>query len=91
MRALAIREKQLGPLHPATAQTLNNLAHLYKKQGKYAEAEPLYQRALRIMEQQLGPDHPDVSYPLLSLALLYKEHGQYSKAKSLYVPSVSSS
>ena len=29
-------------------------------QGKYAEAEPLYQRALAIYEQALGPTHPDV-------------------------------
>ena len=27
-------------------------------QGKYEQAEPLYQRALAIREQQLGPEHP---------------------------------
>ena len=40
------------------AQSLNNLAVLYKNQGKYAEAEPLYQRALAIYEKALGSDHP---------------------------------
>jgi tetratricopeptide (TPR) repeat protein len=40
------------------ATSLNNLAALYRAQGKYAEAEPLYQRALKICEQALGPDHP---------------------------------
>jgi tetratricopeptide (TPR) repeat protein len=34
------------------------LASLYKSQGKYKEAEPLYQQALNIFEQQLGIDHP---------------------------------
>ena len=31
---------------------------LYSEQGKYAEAESLYQRALRIREQALGLQHP---------------------------------
>ena len=33
--ALAIREKTLGENHPAVAATLNNLAVLYGKRGKY--------------------------------------------------------
>jgi tetratricopeptide (TPR) repeat protein len=45
-RALAIREKTLGPDHPDVAQSLNNLALLYDQQGRYADAEPLYKRAL---------------------------------------------
>jgi hypothetical protein len=31
---------------------------LYDNQGKYKEAELLYQRALAIYERVLGPDHP---------------------------------
>jgi len=57
-RALAIREQELGPHHPDTARSLNNLAQLYWAQGKYPEAEPLYQRALAIYEQELGASHP---------------------------------
>jgi tetratricopeptide (TPR) repeat protein len=57
-RALAIREKMLGPDHPHTAQSLNNLALLYHSQGKYEQAEPLYQRALAIDEKALGAEHP---------------------------------
>jgi tetratricopeptide (TPR) repeat protein len=34
------------------------LAGLYYSQGKYKEAEPLYQQALNILEQRLGVDHP---------------------------------
>jgi len=36
--------------------SVNNLAHLYHLQGRYAEAEPLYQRALAIDKNALGPD-----------------------------------
>ncbi len=57
-RALAIREKVLGPEHPAVATSLNNLAGLYYAQGKYTQAEPLFQRALAIREKTLGASHP---------------------------------
>jgi tetratricopeptide (TPR) repeat protein len=36
-RALAIKEKALGPLHPDMAPSLHNLALVYQAQGKYAE------------------------------------------------------
>jgi len=49
----------LGPQHPDTAISLNNLANLYGIQGKYEYAEPLLQRALAIHEQVLGPLHPN--------------------------------
>jgi tetratricopeptide (TPR) repeat protein len=83
-RALAIREKVLGPEHPDVATSLNNLAMLYKNQGRYAKAEPLYQRALAIREKALGPEHPDVAASLRGLALLYRDQGQYAKAEPLY-------
>ncbi len=53
-RALAIREKALGPKHPDVAQSLNNLAVLYANLGDYARAEPLYQRALAIGGKTVG-------------------------------------
>ncbi len=68
-RALAIREKALGPEHPDLATDLNNLALLYRAQGKYAQAEPLSRRALAIWEKALGPDHPQVATTLNNLAL----------------------
>ena len=39
--------------------SLNNLAGLYERQGRYEQAEPLYKRALVIVEKVLGPEHPD--------------------------------
>ena len=83
-RALDIREKALGPEHPNVAQSLNNLAELYRTQGQYAQAEPLYQRALGIREKALGPEHPDVATSLNNLAALYYAQGQYEQAELLY-------
>ena len=37
-------------------------------QGRYAEAEPLYERALAVQEKALGPQHPAVANSLNDLA-----------------------
>ncbi len=83
-RALAIREKQLGPEHPDTASSLQNLASLYRDQGKYEQAEPLYQRALAIREKALGPEYPDLAQWLNNLATFYHDQGKYKQAEPLY-------
>jgi tetratricopeptide (TPR) repeat protein len=57
---------------------------LYRDQGRYAEAEPLYRRALALREQALGPTHPDVATSLNSLGLLYHDQGRYAEAEPLY-------
>jgi len=79
-RALAIREKQLGPDHPQVALGLNNLAELYRAQGRYADAEPLNKRSLTIYENQLGSEHPSVTNGLNNLAFLYRTQGRYVDA-----------
>ncbi|MBE3035878.1 MAG: tetratricopeptide repeat protein [Candidatus Atribacteria bacterium] len=48
-----------GPDHPDVATSLNKLAELYRAQGRYSEAEPLYKRALAIAEKTLGAHHPN--------------------------------
>ena len=83
-RALAIKEKVLGPEHPDVALSLNNLASLHRDQGRYAVAEPLNERALKIWENALGPGHPDLASGLENLASLYSDQGRYAKAKPLF-------
>jgi tetratricopeptide (TPR) repeat protein len=83
-RALALSERVLGPDHPDVAMSLNNLALLYRAQGRYGEAEPLHQRALALCERVLGPDHPATAVSLNNLALLYDAQGRYGEAEPLY-------
>ncbi len=82
-RALAIREKALGPEHPDVAQSLNNLAVLYNAQGKYAQAEPLYQRSLVIREKVLGPEHPNVATVLENYAALLHKLNRDAEADKM--------
>nr|CAD7259131.1 unnamed protein product [Timema shepardi] len=75
-------EKYLS--EPRVAATLNNLAVLYGKRGKYKEAEPLCKRALEIREKVLGKDHPDVAKQLNNLALLCQNQGKYEEVERYY-------
>jgi tetratricopeptide (TPR) repeat protein len=60
------------------------LAELYRAQGRYAEAEPLFIRALAIEERALGPNHPQISSSLNNLALLYDTQSRYAEAEPLF-------
>jgi tetratricopeptide (TPR) repeat protein len=65
------------------ANGLNNLAALYRDQGRYAEAEPLYQRALAIWEEALGPEHPNVATALENYAALLRDTGRSEDAMEM--------
>ncbi|MFM6078454.1 MAG: tetratricopeptide repeat protein, partial [Dolichospermum sp.] len=71
------------------ATSLNNLAGLYRSQGRYNEAESLYLQSLDICKRQLGDDHLDVatslnnqggSNSLNGLGNAYNSLGQYQTA-----------
>ena len=83
-RALAIKEKALGPDHPNVAITLNNMANLHYAQGRYDEALPLYERDLTISEKALGPNDPHVAITLNNMANLHYAQGRYDEALPLY-------
>ena len=59
------------------------MAGLYRSQGRYNDAEPLYLQSLDIRKRQLGNDHPDVATSLNNLAVLYESQGKYSEAEDL--------
>ncbi|MBX3347991.1 MAG: tetratricopeptide repeat protein [Nitrospira sp.] len=80
---LAIYQKVLGPEHPNTAASLNNLAELYRATGAYAQAEPLYQQALATRKKVFGPEHPATATSLNNLAELYQTTGAYAQAEPL--------
>jgi tetratricopeptide (TPR) repeat protein len=48
-RALAIREKTLGPRHSFTLTSMINLARTYSLQRRYDDAEALYKRVQSIL------------------------------------------
>jgi tetratricopeptide (TPR) repeat protein/transcriptional regulator with XRE-family HTH domain len=82
-RAVDIREPVLGPDHPDTAESLNNLAVLLRIQGDVETARPLYERALAIRARVLGPDHPDTAQSQNNLGILLWAQGKLDAARPL--------
>ncbi|KAJ6114828.1 hypothetical protein N7486_000606 [Penicillium sp. IBT 16267x] len=83
-RALAGREKALGPDHTSTLSTVHNLGILYSAQGKLVEAEEMYQRALAGREKALGPDHTSTLSTVHNLGSLYSAQGKLAEAEEMY-------
>jgi len=67
-RALVIKEKVFGPLHPEVATSLINLGVQRALAGELAAARPLLERAVTIREAAFGPNHLAVAAALQSLA-----------------------
>jgi tetratricopeptide (TPR) repeat protein len=83
-RVLAGREGKLGPTHPDTLGTVENLANVLTDKGRYDEAEELYKRALAGREGKLGPTHPDTLRTVENLAIVLADKGRYDEAEELY-------
>jgi hypothetical protein len=54
-----VQERLLGPEHPSTLNTANNLAQSLATQGKYADAERIKSEVYGVCKRVLGLEHPD--------------------------------
>src|SRR5262245_19446024 len=81
--ALGIAERTLDASHPATLESVHNLAVLYREHGRYAEAERLFRRALAGQETSLGASHPDTLTTVNNFGLLLVAQGRYAEAEPL--------
>ena len=75
---------KLGPDHPDTLTTLNNLAAAYQAAGKLPEAIALFERVRDAQIAKLGPDHPDTLNTLNNLAAAYWSAKQLDKSVPLF-------
>ncbi len=85
LRALELRERELGRDHPDTLGTMNSLAALYWVQGRYDEAEPLFVATLEARKRLLGDDDPQTLASMHNLATLYNNLGRYDQAEPLFL------
>jgi tetratricopeptide (TPR) repeat protein len=84
VRALKGYEEVWGPKHTSTLGTVNNLAGLYKNQGKMKEAEEMYVRALKGYEEAWGPKHTSTLDIVFNLGNFYRDKGVPAKARQMY-------
>lgn len=71
------------------AQTTYNLADVYRKQEKLADAKRLYVESLGVIESCLGTRHAEVAEVCNSLGMLLKKEGGYAEASQYYERAVS--
>jgi tetratricopeptide (TPR) repeat protein len=84
-KRVIIELQNKGNLQAEEAHCLNNLAELYRRDGKYAEAESLYKKALEIAKKTIGEDHANYAIGMNNLAALYASQGKYADAEPLYM------
>ena len=77
---LKLQESKLGPDHPDTLTSRNNLAVAYRAAGRTAEAIKLHEATLKLQESKLGPDHPDTLTSRNNLAEAYRAAGRTDDA-----------
>jgi serine/threonine protein kinase/tetratricopeptide (TPR) repeat protein len=73
----------LGPNHPYTLTSRNNLAVAYSDAGRTADAITLLEMTLKTRESKLGPDHPDTLTGRDNLAVAYLAAGRTADAIKL--------
>ena len=74
----------LGPDHPDTLTSRNNLASAYRDAGRLHEAIELFEQNLEDRTRILGPHHPHTLTSRNKLAGAYREAGRLHEAIALY-------
>ncbi len=67
-----------------SANTMNEQAETLDDQGKYAQAQPIYEKALEIRRRLLTDDHPYTAASYSKLAYNLNAQGRYALAQPLY-------
>lgn len=83
-RALVIRERVFGKVHPQVASTLNELAGVALARKRFAEAEALARRVLAIYRTVYGGKHTFTGVGVSNVASVYMAQQQYARAEPLY-------
>ena len=74
----------LGPDHPSTQASRNNLAGAYQDAGRLDDAITLYEQTLDDRTRTLGPRHPDTLLSRNNLATAYQTAGRLDEAITLH-------
>ncbi|HEV3448810.1 MAG TPA: serine/threonine-protein kinase, partial [Gemmataceae bacterium] len=75
--------EHLGPDHPDTLRSMNNLANSYDAIGRSQEALNLREETLQLQKAKLGSDHPDTLGSMNNLANSYQVVGRTQDALNL--------
>jgi len=83
-RALELRQKNLGPDHEETLESLNNLARVHLQSGRPAEARRLFTNALNVLQAKAGSNAAGVPVLLNGIAGSWLQDGQPTNAVAIF-------
>ena len=82
-RALDVRKRALGPAHPETIASMNNLAVTLARAGRFPEAERLLHETIALRRRVVGPEHPDTLASMKNLVSVYNAQRRGLEAEKL--------
>ncbi|KAK7209415.1 hypothetical protein V2G26_016593 [Clonostachys chloroleuca] len=79
-----LRSNETATSDKAVIDSVHRLGVLYGDQGKFSEAEAMFNRALEGREKALGRDHTSTLDTVNNLGLVYKDQGKLSEAEAMF-------
>jgi len=80
-RELEFLRRELGPEHPQTLTSMNNLAETRRARGDWPRALELQEDVLAVRRRVLGPEHPETLGAMNNLATTLKAQGDFARAR----------
>lgn len=84
LRAVSIRERELGKDNLEYATTQHNLGVVFEKLSEHTEALESLHQALAVRESKLGLSHPQTARTLHSIGIVYSQLLDYNAALTFY-------
>jgi len=81
-QSVEIQRRVLGPEHPSTLSSLDNLARAYAEDGEYTRAEALFRQSLEAERRVLGSEHPNSLSTASHMAHKYQRRGKFALAET---------
>jgi tetratricopeptide (TPR) repeat protein/tRNA A-37 threonylcarbamoyl transferase component Bud32 len=78
-RAVELQRGVLGPEHPDTLTSMQSLALILNKEGKYSQSEALLTEILAVRRRTLGDDDPKTVGVMNDLAVVLADHARAEK------------
>lgn len=79
-RAHQLRQTALGPLHPATLDSLHGIGQALRAKGSFPQAHRIFSEAAEGRRRTLGPENRDTLQAMHSIALALRSQGKNQEA-----------
>ena len=82
IQVMETSKEKFRPDHPATLNSMDNLASTYQNQGQWDDVEELEVKVMETRNTKLEVDHPDRLTSMNNPASRYSAQGRWGEAES---------